>query len=223
MGCSSSSPVSAPRAVAPPSSSSFGLVPHAVQAVKAGGGLYFTSRRVLPTASPTPSQITVTPAPSFFFFVDKTPTCMVAGVSYAPNGGIVSGLVVNPWRQAAPAPPKAKTDKLKEDADKVFFQATFHWHHGELPEAHRLCSKAIDVFPKHKRAFLLRCEVLLKLGRWDEATEDATAAIGLGHKEGHRTRGHVQVERGRFRDAVAAGPDPTTYFFSSTSAELERL
>jgi predicted Zn-dependent protease len=108
-----------------------------------------------------------------------------------------------PYRQAAPAPEVVKDDKLKEDADKQFFQATFHWHHGELEEAHKLCSKAIGMFPKHKRAFLLRCEVALKLKRFDQATEDASTAIAMGHKEGHRTRGAVHLERGRFRDAVA--------------------
>eukprot|EP00740_Mantoniella_antarctica_P011163 CAMPEP_0181370062 /NCGR_PEP_ID=MMETSP1106-20121128/13181_1 /TAXON_ID=81844 /ORGANISM="Mantoniella antarctica, Strain SL-175" /LENGTH=298 /DNA_ID=CAMNT_0023486741 /DNA_START=246 /DNA_END=1139 /DNA_ORIENTATION=- len=110
-------------------------------------------------------------------------------------------------------PPAVKTDqvaatlardaKFKEEADKQFFQATFHWHHGEMEEAHKLCTKAIALFPKHKRAFLLRCEVALKLRRWDEALEDAGVAIGFGHREGHRTRGAVNLERGRFRDAVA--------------------
>ena len=106
-----------------------------------------------------------------------------------------------PSQQAEPPPPFK--DGRKEAADKQFFQATFHWHHGELEEAHRLCSKAIEVFPKHKRAFLLRCEVRTKLGRWDEALEDGTAAIAMGHREGHRTRGAVHLERGKFRDAIA--------------------
>ena len=109
----------------------------------------------------------------------------------------------DPDRQAEPSPAAVKERKLKEDADKQFFQASFHWHHGELEQAHKLCSKAIAVFPKHKRAYLLRCEVALKLKRWEEAAGDASAAIALGHREGHRARGAVHLERGRWRDAVA--------------------
>jgi hypothetical protein len=50
--------------------------------------------------------------------------------------------------------PKEDTDKrLKEEADKIFFQATFHFHHGELDEAHKLCSKAIGgASTSHTRA-----------------------------------------------------------------------
>ena len=61
----------------------------------------------------------------------------------------------------------------------------------------------MELHPRHKRAFLLRCEALSKLKRWDEAIDDANVAIGLGHREGHRTRGAVHLERGAFREAVA--------------------
>jgi hypothetical protein len=61
----------------------------------------------------------------------------------------------------------------------------------------------VELHPRHKRAFLLRCEALSKLKRWDEAIDDANVAIGLGHREGHRTRGAVHLERGAFREAVA--------------------
>ena len=61
----------------------------------------------------------------------------------------------------------------------------------------------MELHPRHKRAFLLRCQALSKLKRWDEAIDDANVAIGLGHREGHRTRGAVHLERGAFREAVA--------------------
>ena len=41
----------------------------------------------------------------------------------------------------------------------------------------------MELHPRHKRAFLLRCQALSKLKRWDEAIDDANVAIGLGHRE----------------------------------------
>ena len=40
------------------------------------------------------------------------------------------------------------------------------------------------MFATHKRAFLLRSEARLHNGRFEEARDDASTAITLGHREG---------------------------------------
>ena len=54
----------------------------------------------------------------------------------------------------------------------------------------------------HKRAFMLRGECLLKMGRLAEALRDTTAAINLGHRDGHRARGQVYLEQGNLKEAL---------------------
>ena len=93
--------------------------------------------------------------------------------------------------------------RLKEDADRYFFNATFHYHHGGWEEAARLCTLAREQWPQHKRAIMLRCEARIKLQQWDAAMEDADACIAMGHREGHRVRGAAHLARGSPRDAVA--------------------
>ena len=93
--------------------------------------------------------------------------------------------------------------RLKEDADRHFFNATFHYHHGGWEEAARLCTLAREQWPAHKRAIMLRCEARIKLQQWDAAMEDADACIAMGHREGHRVRGAAHLARGSPRDAVA--------------------
>ena len=93
--------------------------------------------------------------------------------------------------------------RLKEEADRHFFSATFHFHHGGFEETTKLCTRAVETFAKHKRAFLLRAQSHCKLERWEEAIDDANAAIGLGHREGHKTRGEVHLRRGAFREAIS--------------------
>ena len=93
--------------------------------------------------------------------------------------------------------------RLKEDADRHFFNATFHYHHGGWEEAARLCTLAREQWPQHKRAIMLRCEARIKLQQWDAAMEDADACIAMGHREGHRVRGAAHLARGSPRDAVA--------------------
>ena len=93
--------------------------------------------------------------------------------------------------------------RLKEDADRHFFNATFHYHHGGWEEAARLCALAMEQWPTHKRAIMLRCEARIKLQQWDGAMEDADACIAMGLREGHRVRGAAHLARGSPRDAVA--------------------
>ena len=93
--------------------------------------------------------------------------------------------------------------RLKEDADRHFFNATFHYHHGGWEEAARLCALAMEQWPTHKRAIMLRCEARIKLQQWDGAMEDADACIAMGLREGHRVRGAAHLSRGSPRDAVA--------------------
>lgn len=93
--------------------------------------------------------------------------------------------------------------RLKEDADRHFFNATFHYHHGGWEEAARLCTLAMEQWPTHKRAIMLRCEARIKLQQWDGAMEDADACIAMGLREGHRVRGAAHLARGSPRDAVA--------------------
>ena len=93
--------------------------------------------------------------------------------------------------------------RLKEDADRHFFNATFHYHHGGWEETARLCTLAKELWKEHKRAVMLRCEARIKLKQWDGAMEDADACIAMGHREGHRVRGATHLAKGSPRDAVA--------------------
>ena len=93
--------------------------------------------------------------------------------------------------------------RLKEDADRYFFNATFHYHHGGWEEAARLCTLAREQWPQHKRAIMLRCEARIKLQQWDAAMEDADACIAYGTPRGAQGPGRGAPREGSPRDAVA--------------------
>jgi len=81
-----------------------------------------------------------------------------------------------------------------DEADRYFCDATFHFHHFDFTKTVAKCSSAIATEPNHARAILLRCVANRNLKKWNAALDDATAAIGLGHKEAHRERGCVYFE-----------------------------
>ena len=96
-----------------------------------------------------------------------------------------------------------KAELLKERADVNFFDASKAHHHGEHERALEQLTLALKLDPKHKRARLTRAEVCLALKKYDDALEDASQAIALGHPDAYRVRGDVHLARKRFRDALA--------------------